>query len=198
MILPWPTPGRAVGTGPRGKMAPPGSHRPQHPATHPDPHDLRTAASTADLALSHSYSAGSDCELDGVEPAERGDLRGKASRAILGCGLAGAPRARSEGPCCHRVRARSTAWGGSQVAGTAMACNIGLAGTQRGNGLNSSALWIVKPARSTAAAVSRPRWHPGTRRDQSGVRRSCQRARLPLPRTCSRTISWPPGRSARR
>jgi hypothetical protein len=43
-----------------------------------------------------------------------------------------------------------------------MAPSIGLARTQRGNGSNSSARWIVKPARSTAAAVSRPWWHPGS------------------------------------
>ena len=60
-----------------------------------------------------------------------------------------------------------------------MACGIGLAGTPRGNGSNSSDRWIVKPARWMAAAGSRPRWHPGTRRDHSGVRRSWQRARLP-------------------
>jgi len=54
--LPWPTPGHADGTGqPRSKMA--GCHRPQHPVTCPDPDNLRTAASTAGLAVSHSYSA---------------------------------------------------------------------------------------------------------------------------------------------
>src|SRR5215468_1943403 len=57
VILPWPTPGHAIGTGPRSKMAAPGCHRPQS-ATRPDRDNLRTAASTADLAVSHSYSIG--------------------------------------------------------------------------------------------------------------------------------------------
>jgi hypothetical protein len=53
-------------------------------------------------------------------------------------------------------------------------------GPSAGTGRTVPPRWIVKPARSTAAAVSRP-WASAIRRDQSGVRRSCQRARLPQP-----------------
>ena len=48
-----------------------------------------------------------------------------------------------------------------------------------------------KPAAATSSLVSRLRWQfPATLR-WSGVKRSCQRARRPSPRTCSRRTSRP-------
>src|SRR6516162_7087132 len=71
-----------------------------------------------------------NCDLDDVGLAERGDLRGKASRAILRC--AGWPARRehalkfTRATGCEHVQPLG---GGSQLAGTAMASSIGLAGT---------------------------------------------------------------------
>ena len=78
----WPGQLHADGTGePRSKMSTPGCHRPQHSVKCPDPDNLRTAASTAGLAVNRSDSAIRSTRSDGRCP---GVTPGRISLSVPG------------------------------------------------------------------------------------------------------------------